>query len=45
MLLECELISLPRSVDGIVRRYDIRFGKLFSDTIGCKFEYPFALYT
>ena len=25
-----------RSVDGTVRRYDIRFGKLYSDTIGRK---------
>ena len=27
-----------RSVDGMVRRYDIRFGKLFTDTIGRKFK-------
>ena len=32
----CVLLFL-RSVDGKVRRYDIRFGKLVTDTIGRKY--------
>ena len=35
LVLQLVCVSF-RSVDGRVRRYDIRFGKLYTDTIGRK---------
>ena len=34
----CICFCFNRSVDGKARRYDIRFGKLFSDTVGRAFN-------
>ena len=40
MLIMCMLCHphLTRSVDGRVRRYDIRFGKIYTDTVGGESE-------